>query len=67
MRKRLADLIFVSIILLSSASIGADRNSYKTKQGYVPDEQTAITIAVAVWIPIYGKEQIENEKLYRAL
>ena len=41
-------------------------NSYKPKNGYVPDEQTAISIAVAVWIPIYGKEHIEGEKPYRA-
>lgn len=44
----------------------SDRNSYKRKNGYVPDEQTAISIAVAVWIPIYGKENIEGEKPYRA-
>jgi hypothetical protein len=44
----------------------ADRNSYKPKDGYVPDEQTAIAIAVAVWIPIYGKEQIESEKPFKA-
>jgi NTF2 fold immunity protein len=36
------------------------------KNGYVPDEQTAIAIAVAVWTPIYGKAQIENEKPYTA-
>jgi hypothetical protein len=33
---------------------------------YVPDEQTAIAIAVAVWIPIYGREKIESEKPYKA-
>jgi hypothetical protein len=43
-----------------------DRNSYKPKNGYVPDEQTAISIAVAVWTPIYGKQQIESEKPYKA-
>ena len=42
------------------------RDSYKPKNGYVPDEQTAISIAVAVWIPIYGKEKIEGEKPYKA-
>jgi beta-lactamase class A len=39
---------------------------YKPKGGYVADEQTAISIAVAVWIPIYGKKQIESEKPYKA-
>jgi hypothetical protein len=32
----------------------------------VPDEQTAISIAVAVWAPIYGRKQIESEKPYKA-
>jgi hypothetical protein len=48
----------------------SDRNpsrpSYQPKNGYVPDEQTAISIAVAVWIPIYGKEQIESQKPFKA-
>ena len=32
----------------------------------VPDQETAIRIAVAVWTPIYGKKQIESEKPYKA-
>jgi hypothetical protein len=40
--------------------------SFKPKTGYVPDEQTAIAIGVAVWIPIYGREEIESEKPFRA-
>lgn len=64
MGKRLT--IFLSFALLLSVSAAADQSSYKPKQGYVPDEQTAIAIAVAVWIPIYGRQQIENEKPYRA-
>ena len=35
-------------------------------RGFVPDQQTAIAIAVAVWSPIYGREQIESEKPFRA-
>jgi hypothetical protein len=42
------------------------RSPSRLKNGYVPDEQTAISIAVAVWIPIYGKELIESEKPYKA-
>ena len=41
-------------------------NPLQPKNRYVPDEQTAIAIAVAVWIPIYGRQQIENEKPYKA-
>ena len=36
------------------------------KKRCVADEQTAIAIAVAVWVPIYGKAQIESEKPYKA-
>ena len=39
----------------------------ETKFGYVPDEKTAIDIALKVWIPIYGKETIEGEKPYQAI
>jgi NTF2 fold immunity protein len=38
----------------------------ETKFGYVPDEKAAIEIAVKAWVPIYGKEKIENEKPYHA-
>ena len=54
----------------SSPTTGAltatDGASFKPKRGYVPDEQAAIAIAVAVWIPIYGKAEIEGEKPYHA-
>ena len=36
------------------------------KNGYVPDAETAIKIAVAVWSPIYGERVIAAEKPYRA-
>lgn len=42
------------------------KSGYKPKNGFVPDEETAIAIAVAVWNPIYGKEIIQNEKPYKA-
>ena len=51
---------------IPASSQQPSRSSYKLKNGYVPDEQTAISIAVAVWVPIYGKEQIESEKPYKA-
>lgn len=42
-------------------------HNYKPPQGYVPDEATAIKIAVAVWEPIYGQEQISKQKPYKAI
>ena len=34
-------------------------------EGLVPDEQTAISIAVAVWNPIYGEDNIAKQKPYQ--
>jgi hypothetical protein len=45
---------------------GDAENNYKPKDGYVPDAETAVAIAVAVWDPIYGKDQIAQEKPYKA-
>jgi hypothetical protein len=42
------------------------KHNIKPVNGYVPDAETAIAIAVAVWSPIYGKEKIEKEKPYKA-
>jgi hypothetical protein len=34
--------------------------------GYVPDAATAIRIAITVWEPIYGKEQLASERPFHA-
>ena len=43
------------------------KHNVKPQAGYVPDEETAISVAVAVWMPIYGKDKIEAEKPYKAI
>ena len=45
----------------------SDRRSVVRQEGFVPDEKTAIAIAIAVWIPIYGEKQIQSEKPYKAI
>ncbi|MCW3053820.1 MAG: hypothetical protein JWN14_2990 [Chthonomonadales bacterium] len=42
------------------------RKTYQPKGGFVPDAETAIAIALAVWGPIYGKENIAREKPFTA-
>ena len=49
-----------------SETAAASLNALQPQNRYVPDEHTAFAIAVAVWIPIYGRQQIENEKPYKA-
>ena len=62
--------IFLSITFLAFTVglFAADEANYnyKPKDGYVPDEKTAIAIAVAVWSPIYGEEEIQKEKPFKA-
>jgi hypothetical protein len=54
--------IFTAFIIMAS-----DREiTFKPKDGYVPNAETAIRIAEAVWIPIYGEQRIEGEKPFRA-
>ena len=45
----------------------ADEQNVKPIDGYVPNKEVAIKIALAVWEPIYGREQIENEAPYTAV
>ena len=42
------------------------QNGFIPKDGFVPDAKTAVAIAEAVLIPIYGKEQINSEKPLKA-
>jgi hypothetical protein len=42
------------------------RRSYVPPKGFVPDSATAVRIAVAVWIPIYGEQQIMSEQPFIA-
>jgi len=57
--------ILASLVALAGCATSPAHN-YKPSVGYVPDAKTAIDIAVAIWNPIYGKKEIEEEKPYQA-
>jgi hypothetical protein len=50
-------------LLLSASAFG---QGYTPKKGFVPDSSTAIKIAEAVLIPVYGEKQIESERPFIA-
>jgi hypothetical protein len=58
--------------LLADESGAAPRdNSVPTenfvpRDGFVPNAETAMRIAEAVWIPIYGEDRISSEKPFNA-
>ena len=53
--------LFVAAFVTYLASVALARSA-----SYVPDEATAIKIAVAVWEPIYGAAHIAGERPYHA-
>jgi hypothetical protein len=42
-------------------------HSFIPPLGFIPDEKTAITIAEAVLLPIYGEEKIKQERPFTAI
>jgi len=41
-------------------------NSVAPKDGFVPDPATALRIAEAVWIPIFGQQEVETQRPFHA-
>lgn len=60
-------LLLASLLMPGTAWSQQKRpHSYVPPSGFVPDSATAVRIALAVWIPIYGEEQIRLERPYIA-
>jgi hypothetical protein len=55
--------LILFFVILSASSFG---QGYKPKSGYVPDPETAVKIAEAVLIPVFGQKQIESERPFVA-
>src|SRR5882672_3840959 len=60
--KVLKGLCILSIVLsMSSAICSQTPKSRPEKDGFVPNAETAIRIAEAVWLPIYGEKLIGHK------
>src|SRR6266516_1366874 len=59
---------FLLLLLFPGAVQGQQPapKGYVPPKGFVPDSATAVRIAVAVWIPIYGERQIMSEQPFVA-
>ena len=55
--------VVVSCLFLAAASFGQDAIP---KKGYVPDSATALRVAEAVLIPVYGQDKIESQRPFTA-
>ncbi|WP_413666466.1 NTF2 fold immunity protein [Mucilaginibacter sp. Mucisp86] len=61
-------LILITICLLNLHLSCKNKNRPKIKvDGFVPDEETAIKIAEAIWLPIYGKKIYDEEPFNASL
>jgi len=62
-------LFIIAISIVSATNSNALQNNYSARRtpenGFIPDKETAIKVAIAVWLPIYGKK-IYNEAPYKA-
>ena len=58
-------LTVIGIAATSALTISQSPLSYVPPNGFVPDAATAARIAEAVWIPIYGAEQIAKDKPFK--
>jgi NTF2 fold immunity protein len=58
--------IVIGIATTAGLAISQSTPSYVPPDGFVPDAATAVRIAEAVWIPIYGAQQIAKEKPFKA-
>jgi hypothetical protein len=61
-------LSFVLLALVAGFASGdkAAKDGYVPEEGFVPNKDVAIKIAVAVWEPIYGADKIAKQKPFRA-
>jgi hypothetical protein len=62
--KVLSVLIAIAATAINGAAVDAE--SYVSPDGFVPNAATAIAIAEAILIPIYGRAQIEAERPFSA-
>jgi hypothetical protein len=60
-------IMLCAVVFLGVAAVDAGGEEHAIpERGYVPDSETAIRIAEAVWIPIYGDKLIAGEKPFKA-
>ena len=66
MIRRIVRVAAVLLLSLAAARATTHLPGVGRRFGYVPNAATAIRIAVAVWEPLYGKEQIAGERPFHA-
>lgn len=56
----------ISLLLFIFVAVSFAQSGVRPLSGFVPNEETAVKIAEAVLIPIYGEKKIAEEKPFHA-
>jgi hypothetical protein len=65
--KLLFHMMVLGVVLtMTTVADDVPKHSYIPKDGFVPDEATAIQIAEAIFTPIYGKDAVKKERPFKA-
>jgi hypothetical protein len=65
-------MVALVVCSISVMTFGGDQRSVQSASGYVPasgfvpDEATAVHVAEAILIPIYGQSKVESERPFTA-
>jgi hypothetical protein len=67
MKHRFYFAVILCVVSITIVAFGntAQKKPYQPGQGMVPDEKTALKIAEAIWLPVYG-ENINGNKPFTA-
>ncbi len=58
--------LVLAVALTTTYSQTTQLSGVRPKDGFVPNAETAVKIAEAVLVPVYGKNQIESERPFTA-
>jgi hypothetical protein len=66
MKIRVLALALMALTLVAGSAQTQPEPSFHPKDGFVPNAETAVKIAEAVLIPVYGEKQILSERPFKA-
>ena len=55
------------VVLIIQFKVGLSQSNYKPVEGYVSSDSTAIRIAIAIWLPIYGADIYKKQPFIATL
>jgi len=67
MTQRIVAMVMLATICLAAQTQNSAAPSYQPRDGYVPNAETAVKIAEAVLIPVYGEKKILAEHPFTAI